>query len=744
MKKREIVENTAGTLSALLFALALYPAFLKFGTAFFIDLRTRQIIARSETLLRDCITAGAASVLISFGALLALKHSGHGVKTYICANLPLISAAVMWFMYPTFPALLFCVFMVIWSAGRTASLCTPERLPAIDHRKALFIITAAVLLSSLAGTWHQLRSFDTLGMAWFDWGHFYESLLNTLDGKPFYLNLCRGSFLGVRFTPTLLLLLPAAAIGKPGVFLFAGSLLVSSGALFVYLISRSLKAGVRESLFMGLWYLFIPGVANMNLPLIDGFHEVFMLFPLVTGCVWCVLEKRYRTAAVLFLLSLGVRETAGVIFAGYGIVLFLLGKRKAGAVLFAISLVYVVTVINFVMPLFDAPVKGTYAHVRFFSHLGGNIGEIMLSPVTRPGTLLKSLFNIRNFSFYLTILVPFCLLAVCGYRWLLPLVPELVMISLDRRFDTQTVLRHYQISVVLVLVVASLAGARLLREKSHPAWVKWLFWKLKNPDVRLGALGMSGAGALLGFLFFVHLPGLPASEPQRRFTESEGVAVYADATSLAKRIKSLIPAGAKVSTGPRVGSLLVGEYDVFIDPACDEKSLQEYVILENFSRFYSPEDKISRMLIKSPYWQMLHQEFVDERSIQLFRRVQNAVPKRNPCLRVPERVWASFGARVPVPSDSIELKAAANAPGRIVFGVKILKKRTNDAAFKVELETVSGRKIKHFTSFCNGRYPADLAEPGDIFFFKVEYPPAEQIKFCQVNLIEIAGMEVPR
>ena len=722
----------------LLFAPCLFPAVLKFGWAFFTDLRHQVIVPAAGFPPAAILAAAGATLLWLALEQEILRRANAPGGSIFAADLPLFGTAVMWFLPPTFPLLILCIALVSWSAGRAASLCCAFSLPRLRGRTAFALLCGAALLAAAVGAWQQCRSLHTLGMAWFDWGHFYECLNNFFRGKPFHLNLCGGSFLGSRFTPTLVVLLPVVATGSVPLFLFTGSLLVSSGALFTYLLARSLKFTATEALLWGLWYLILPGIANMNLPLIDGFHEVFLLFPLVLAAVWLATERRYIPAAALTLLALGVRETVGIAFAGYGIILFLRGERRTGAVLCLGSLLWVLIVLKVLMPFFDPRVAETYAHVGFYSHLGGNIAEIALSPLLRPKAFFGSLFSLHTFLFWCTLLLPFAVLIRHAPLMLLPLIPEFIMVSVDRRFDTQTVLRHYQALILIVLIVAALFGAKRLRERGTIADMRLFLAGIPLPrSAWLGAAGAAFAAAALSFFVFVQFPGLPASDPWRRSAGSGGIAVWEDVRPAMARILKLIPVGAKVTAGPRPASLLIPRYDIYFDFSPDDGKLQDFVLLENFFPFYFREDLLSRHLLRSPGWELIHQEFVDERSIQLFRRAARPVPKQPPTVKLPQREWERWGAPIPLPCPELELRGRPAAPGRLVLGVRVRRRCRNDMGFRVLLSFASGREQKYFTSFCNGRWPADFAAPGEGFFFSVEYPPQETPTNCRVDVIDI-------
>ena len=728
----------------ILFSILLFPAILKYGSAFFTDLRYQEIIASGQYSIPALATALGISLLLPAAVWEFLRRNKISAADFFKANLPLAVLGIQYFLPVSFPLLIINLIFISLSAGRTAALCKDIVLPDYGKKRTLAVLCLIVVLYAVFGAIQQYHSLNTLAMSWFDWGHFFECLYNFFHGKPFYLNLNGGSFLGSRFTPTLILLLPVVATGSPFLFFFAGSLLVCSGAIFVFLIAKSGKASNSESFLWGIWYLLIPGITNMNLPLIDGPHEVFLLFPLMLAAFYCAVNQKIIPAVILILLALGVRETIGIISAGYGFLLFINKKRKVGILLFLFSLLYVILTLKVLMPLFDPPVQGTYAHVGFYSHLGNNITEIALSPLLKADIFFSSLFNKHNLLFWCTLLLPFAALASNALLFLLPMLPEFIMVSVDRRFDTQTVLRHYQASILIVLILATLWGLKRMREGKFALPYKYLFSGLNSPDLCRGVSGICMAAVFFSFFVFTQFPGLSATDPQRRSTGNNIVTTWEDARPALERIKKLLPSRASITAGPRLASMLIPDHDIHFKFAPDEKTLQDYVLIENFFSFYFPEDKLSRYLIQSPYWELLHQEFVDERSIQLFKRSAVPLKKEPPVRNIPHPVWEKAGQLIPLPLNDLEIRAAQTAHDTLRFGVRITKKRSNDAGFRIHLNFADGTEMKFFTSFCNGRYPADLAKEGDAFFFAVRFPAGKQITGCRVNVVELKSATAPQ
>ena len=135
---------------------------------------------------------------------------------------------------------------------------------------------------------------------------------------------------------------------------------------------------------------------------------------------------------------------------------------------------------------------------------------------------------------------------------------------------------------------------------------------------------------------------------------------------------------------------------------------------------------------------------MDERSIQLFKRSAKPLKKEPPVRKMPQTLWTKAGQLIPLPLNDLEIRAVQTAHDTLRFGVRITQKRSNDAGFRIHLNFADGTDMKYFTSFCNGRFPADLAKEGDTFFFAVRFPAGKQITGCRVNVVELKSAVAPQ
>ena len=675
----------------------------------------------------------AALILLAAGyagsRMLLKKRVADPDRGSFMAALPLLPLTLFWFFPVTYSGVIFCIFCFALAAGRLFAQFENAPDPADDGarpRRYALMLGALIVLCAAWGAFQQYRSHCLLGMQWLDWGHYYESLRNTWRGRFFHLNLNHGCFLGSRFCPSLLILSPVLLAGVPG-FFFAGALAVASGAFPVYLTARRFGATAAEALLFGVWYLLLPGIINLELPLLDGFHEVFLLFPAVLWAFWAYVTKRYKLAWILVLFSFGVRETVPFMFLGFGATLFLTGRRRHGAILAAASIAALVLILGVLMPL-ARPAGTVYGHVTFYPHLGNTIREIALSPLARPRAFWGTVLSAHSWRYYAALLLPFLFLATAAPKWWLPMLCDLAMVAADRRFDSQTLLRHYQCVMLLTLIVAALEGFRRMRAGEPPRYLRWIFRGVKDVDP-LGGLAAATLTATLGMtLFFTQVPGLPGADPR--------LGKWSDARPLMQEFLRLVEPGTEVTAGPRLAGFLVGRNEVFLSADAAEP-LKRYVLIEGLVPDYR-QMLLRDELLKDRAWTLLKSEYLDDRLIQLFEHKPRTADLAHGVRRLTQEEWARRGAPVPCRLPQLELRGRAER-GLLIVSARIGAKIPAglDLGFVTRIEYADAPATESFTTFGGGLFPAHSASPGDVYAFAV--PLSGRPRGCAVDLIWIGA-----
>ncbi|MBD3883892.1 DUF2079 domain-containing protein [Phormidium tenue FACHB-886] len=212
----------------------------------------------------------------------------------------------------------------------------------------------------------------------FDQGIFNQVFWNTLHGRWFESSLSstesslvmQGDVpdvayhrLGQHFTPALLLWLPWYALfpSAAGLSVLQVTLVTIAGFV-LYALARHYHPPQLAAMIAVSYY----GAIAVISPTLANFHDICQI-PLYLFSLLLALEKRRWWLVWLFAgLTLLVREDSGVVLFGIGF--FLAVSRRSlrtGIALCVVSLVYMLAVTNWVMPLFSDDVSKRFMIEQF-------------------------------------------------------------------------------------------------------------------------------------------------------------------------------------------------------------------------------------------------------------------------------------------------------------------------------------------------------------------------------------------
>ncbi|MCC7494334.1 MAG: DUF2079 domain-containing protein [Fimbriimonadaceae bacterium] len=357
-------------------------------------------------------------------------------------------------------------------------------------------------------------------------------------------------------------LLPVALLYRlwpsPVTLLWLQALAAGVGAVPVWWVARRVGRGELAALAWAVLYLSYPPLHGMVLA--DFHYECFSL-PCFLTALACAEARAWRGYALALGAALLCREDAGLAACGLGLGLALAGQRRIGLGTAVAGLGYTVALTKLVMPWFGSAEQAVF-YREYFSHLGSSLGEIALSPLTRPGVLLRWLCDPQTGSGPLLcqLLGPLCFLSLLKPSWLAGAVLTLSLNLLSSFLPSRSINTHYQTLVMPFVLLAAVAGqgwlsARLAERGARPATAR------ATPVVM----------AILGtWLLPLLLPGWfvpPLTAPWRQPAEiAAGVAHRPWAPELDRLIAAL-PADAAVAASPSILPRVSGRRQVWMFPA---------------------------------------------------------------------------------------------------------------------------------------------------------------------------------
>ena len=280
----------------------------------------------------------------------------------------------------------------------------------------------------------------------------YEQLMqNFLDGKGFTSSInppyAPQYWLGFHFSPILYLIIPFYYF-FPHVetFLVIGSISVALAAWPIFLVARTLLKDSSQALLMALLYLTSPFVVNGT---IWGFHEIDFAPLCLSWMLWAVVHKKRGVLLALSIVLLCIKEHYGLSVAGFGVLwAWQWREMKFGLSVAAGGIAALCTICFVIIPHFNPAGVATMMNAAS--------GEDRFSWITGMDGIQSHFASIASDGFWygLKLLLPFLLLPLGAFMWLLPAMADVAANSLSLQMMMRLPFSYHSIAVMPVLVIA--------------------------------------------------------------------------------------------------------------------------------------------------------------------------------------------------------------------------------------------------------------------------------------------------
>jgi uncharacterized membrane protein len=416
----------------------------------------------------------------------------------------------------------------------------------MTHRKTLivsfiFIFLFFFLTRSIA---HFNLKTDVNDQYFFD-----NPFWNTTQGKPLFLSLEKRSFLGNHFSPILLVFSLPYFFTPTSLWIFAIQALTVS-LVFILIYDFARKNLDREGKNLIVLLLF----TNVSLRYMgfNDFHMDVVLALLLTIAVYLLYSKRDLWLPTLLILAAFLaKETAGIIIASYGLLLFLFRKQKLlGLLLFAVGLAAMAFLTAEIIPIFNPSEHFRFG--KYYSHLGNNTFEQISFILFHPIKTFLYLLSPQNLLYVFLLLAPFAFLPLLSPQLLvlgaLPLFQNLIS---NYRFQKDITTQYSYVFIPLLFFATILSIKQLQADR---------LWSKYKGSIK-ACVYFFAVLSLLAFVIF----NLRLYVPQAR-------------TFSAHRIMKNIPKSASVSASSHLLVHLQYRDQLFVFPEIDRA---EYVLFED-------------------------------------------------------------------------------------------------------------------------------------------------------------------
>lgn len=450
-----------GILTFFVFGLASY---LSVVSLFYIDIKNILILI---SLFNLSFFIGYISLITPMGLGVREAASTAGLAFFILNSFAAISSVFIRIIF-IISELLSLFLVIMWNRLNFSLIKRAESfISSHKHELLLFVFVCIYILYFTTASFLRYDNFFT---GRFDLGNMDQTVWNTINGRIFQLTDPDGtgiiSRLSIHADFILLLLSPLYFIWEsPKMLLLLQTVVLSFGALFVYLISKEILKNKNISLVFGTVFLLNPAVGFTNL---YDFHPVTLATTFLLAVYYFFLKKKYLWLLVFSVLAGLTKEEVWAIIAIFG--LFIIGraffeKKKNHIELFlGIMLLlggagFAYILIAKVIPFF----KGSeHFALSYFSDFGDSpltiISNILLDPVKTFSTV----FEKSRLLFLNQLLSPLGYLSLLSPVFLIFALPDLTINLLSSNPALHQIYYQYSATITPFIFVSGIYSCKII------------------------------------------------------------------------------------------------------------------------------------------------------------------------------------------------------------------------------------------------------------------------------------------
>lgn len=546
-----------------------------------------------------------------------------------------------------------------------------------------------IVLTCLLSIFLAFRQHAAFQTNLYDLGSYAQVVWNLSQGHGFTTSLGPPNYLTNHFSLLLLILAPFFSIWPDArVLMVAESIALTTSIIPAYLIVRGRYPRLAPLLVLA--FAFSP---LLHQTVTAEFHGVMLATPFLAWAFYGMYTR--RTWLLLSMLGLAVlaREDVGLYVASFGVfmLLFRKGQRVLGAALIAFGALWVIVIINWIMPSMGT----AYHHWVAFSSVGGeSLSDMARNALRDPLQLISSMLTPSKLRALVELIAPLAALPLLALGYPLLWIPMTALYLLSNASGSG-LLNSWRLAPFLPLLWGSIA---VVIVHLRPRWAY----------VSVTALLIT---TFVGFLALSPFPG------GAKFDES--LYQVSEHTLIGERIVASIPADASLAAQNSLAAHLGTRSWVRLFPWYDRSKFPSMIVLDEKSDNIWPlkTDELQAALLNmqmDPEYDTIH----EQDGYYVFQLAQDEPRFTRPVsLTWPAALSLSGfelaqmqadGAFEPI-SDSI----SSNGKLRVILHWTATKAMSNYLAVSARLVAPDGRVVAQEDSWpARGALPTPLWEAG--------------------------------
>lgn len=305
--------------------------------------------------------------------------------------------------------------------------------------------------------------YDNFYTGRFDLGNMAQTVWNTSRGRIFVLtnpnateNISRLAF---HADFILVLFAPAYQIwSNPKILLLIQTLIVGTGAFFVYLIARDVLKSKNIALVFSFVYLINPSIQRANL---YDFHAVTLVTFFLLGTHYFYSKKKYFYFSLFAILAALTKEEIWLVTGLFGIFIFIFQKKRLfGSVVFLVSVAAFYFLIWHAIP---GALGAQHFALSYYSEFGDSPSQIIKTALLSPQKIFMTFFEVSRLDYLNKLFLPVGFLSVLSPFLLVFAAPDLLIDLLSNNVQLHQIYYQYTAPISPFIFISAIFGLRRLR-----------------------------------------------------------------------------------------------------------------------------------------------------------------------------------------------------------------------------------------------------------------------------------------
>ena len=381
--------------------------------------------------------------------------------------------------------------------GASYSLCSVQAINMTNFLRKYkheFILGILICIYIAYFTIASFLKYDNFYAGRYDLGNMDQTVWNTINGGIFQGSgdgtaISRLSFHADFF---LILLSPFYLLwSNPKTLLLIQTVVLSLGAIFVYLIAKEIIKNKWLAVIFGLIFLINPSVQYANL---YDFHAVTLATTFLLASFYFLIKQKYFLLTVFLILSGITKEQVWIITAIFGFPLLFLKAKKTkflGLTIICISLTLFYYLVSIVIP---QNLGREHFALSYYSDFGNSPIQVISNVIFSPNKILSMISESSRTEYLKQLFVPMGFIPLLSPIYLFFAVPDLLINLLSNNAGLRQIYYQYSANITPFIFISSIFAVRNI--------TKW-FPKISKHYIEIYLF----AFAILSAYFYGPLPG---------------------------------------------------------------------------------------------------------------------------------------------------------------------------------------------------------------------------------------------